>query len=124
MAEPAARLTGFVIRTDPHTHTPTVVQIEIVPEGDGVYWIAGTTIQPRGDRVPSVFKVDTSAGGSLVGVHWKVDGSWISSSEKGRALSALAADEEDVFPFDWTYAVPVARDIYHDENNAGSGEPS
>lgn len=107
---------GFVIRNDPHTGAPSVVQVEIVPDDDGVYWIAGTTTIPRGDVISSVFEVDTSAGGSLMGVYWRIDGTWISSSEKTRALGALDAAEDDVFPFDWTYAVPLAHDIYHDES--------
>lgn len=114
---------SFVIRIDPHTDAPTVVQVEIVPKDDGVYWIAGTTTLPRGDRIPSVFEVDTSAGGSLAGVHWKIDGGWISSSEKRRALSALDAEEGEVFPFDWTYAIPLAQDIYHDTGTVPDGTP-
>ena len=37
---------SFVIRIDPRSQTPTVVQINVVPN-DGTYWIAGTTILPR-----------------------------------------------------------------------------
>lgn len=115
---------SFVIRIAPRSHAPTVVQVEIVPEDDGVYWIAGTTTLPRGDRISSVFEVDTSAGGGLVSVQWKVDGAWMSPSDTTRVRRALDAEERDLFPFDWTYAVPVARDVYHDENIGGSDDPS
>lgn len=104
----------FVIRLGPRTDAPTVVQVERVPDDDGVYWIAGTTTLPRGDLLSSVFEVDTSAGGSLVDVHWKIDGGWTRSSNSAQILSALDAAENDVFPFDWAYAVPLTRDIYHD----------
>lgn len=106
---------SFVIRIGPRTHAPSVVQVEIVPEDDGVYWVAGTTTLPRGDRIPSVFEIDTSAGGSLVSVHWRIGGTWMSSSDKTRVLAALSAEEGDVFPFDWSYAIQVACDVYHDE---------
>ncbi|WP_420113486.1 hypothetical protein [Pseudactinotalea sp.] len=109
----------FVIRIDQLTGTPTVVQVEVVPEDDAIYWIAGTTMPPRGDRIPSVFQVDTSAGGNLVGVYWKIGPTWISSAEPSQALGALAARERDIFPFDWSYAVPLTRDCYHDGVDRG-----
>lgn len=111
---------SFVIRVDPRTGAPTVAQIEVVPDDDGLYWIAGTTTLPRGDRIASVFEVDTMSGGSLVGVHWRINGTWVTSSEKTRVFHALHADEGDVFPFDWSYAVPLARDLYHDEGSVPS----
>lgn len=67
-----------------------------------------------GDRIASVFEVDTLSGGSLVGVLWRINGTWVISSEKSRILHALHADEGDVFPFEWSYVVPLARDLYHD----------
>lgn len=112
---------SFVIRIDPRTGAPTVVQVEIVPEDDGRYWVAGTTILARGDRIPSVFEVDTTAGSSLAGVYWKIDETWMSSTEKTRILPALHAAVDDVFPFDWTYAVPLARDVYHDDTVSPDG---
>ena len=114
---------GFVIRIDPRTGASTVLQVEVVPDDDGVYWIAGTTTLARGDRIPSVFEVDTTAGGSLGGVYWKIDGSWMSSLETARILRALDAAEGDVFPFDWAYAVPLARDVYHDDLGMTEGMP-
>ncbi|MCR8945595.1 hypothetical protein NW249_26160 [Streptomyces sp. OUCMDZ-4982] len=105
---------SFVIRIDPRTGAPAVTQVEVVPDDGCVYWIAGTTTLPRGDRIPSVFEVAPSAGGSLLGAHWKIGASWMSSSDRAQVFAALNAEENDVFPFDWSYAVPLARDIYHD----------
>ncbi|MFI8595638.1 hypothetical protein ACIGCK_14555 [Microbacterium sp. NPDC078428] len=105
---------SFVIRIDPRSQTPTVVQINVVPN-DGTYWIAGTTILPRGDLTPSVFKIDTSVGGSLAGACWKIDGTWMPSSEKMRILPALDAEEVDVFPFDWPSSIPLPHDVDHDD---------
>ncbi|SHK71077.1 hypothetical protein SAMN05421803_12914 [Nocardiopsis flavescens] len=112
---------SFVIRIDPRTSTPTVVQVEVVPDDDGVYWIAGTTTLPRGDVLPSVFQVDTAAGGSLLGVHWKIHGRWMSSSDRTQVLAALDAGEGDMFPFNWTYVVPLARNVYLDGTGASEG---
>lgn len=108
---------GFVIRIDPRTGGSTVVQVEVVPDDDGVYWIAGTTTLPRGDRLPSVFQVDTATGGRLMGVHWKIDRAWMPSSETARIRRVLDAAEHDLFPFAWTYAVPLTRDIHHDRTS-------
>jgi len=58
---------SFVVRIDPRDGRGIVSQVEVIPNDDGIYWVAGTTVIKRGDSIPSVFEVDTSSGGELVG---------------------------------------------------------
>lgn len=105
---------SFVIRIDPQDGRAMVLQVEVIPHDDGIYWVAGTTVIKRGDSIPSVFEIDTSSGGEFVAVYWKMNGTWISSSDKEKVFNVLGADERDVFPFDWSYSVKLAHDIFHD----------
>lgn len=112
---------SFVIRIHPRTHAPTVVQVEVVPDDDGIYWLAGTTTLPRGDRIPSVFEIGASADGSLAGVHCKINETWMSPADTARVRRTLDAEGRDLFPFAWTDAVRLARDAYHDDTSAAEG---
>lgn len=77
-----------------------------------VYWVAGETTLHSGRKLESVFRVDTNAGGSLVSVFWKVNGQW-HRHDDADTLAALEMLKGEVFPFDWSLAVPLEEDIFH-----------
>ncbi len=90
-----------------------VSQLASVPNDGLVYWIAGESQLPKGRTVPSVFNVE-NGGGNLIAVYWYIDRAWYKPSDSD-TLGKLELRREDVFPFDWQYAVPVENDIYHDK---------
>ena len=53
-------------------------------------------------------------GGNLTTVYWWIEGEWRTPSA-GDTLAILGLRRDEVFPFDWRYAVPVENDTYHDE---------
>ncbi|MGC1275901.1 MAG: hypothetical protein WBC44_19520 [Planctomycetaceae bacterium] len=83
-----------------------------IPKETGVYWVAGETTLHSGRKLESVFRVDTNAGGSLVSVFWKVNGQW-HRHDDADTLAALEMVKGEVFPFDWSLAVPLEEDIFH-----------
>ncbi|WP_146511700.1 hypothetical protein [Thalassoglobus neptunius] len=87
--------------------TPSVIAKE-----SGVYWVAGETTLHGGRKLESVFRVDTNAGGSLVSVFWKIADQWYRHDEPD-ALEKLDLPKDEVFPFDWSLAVPLEEDIFH-----------
>jgi hypothetical protein len=90
-----------------------VSQVALVPNDGSVYWIAGESQLPVGRAIPSVFIVE-NGGGNLIAVYWFIDKAWCKPSDPD-TLAKLDLRREDVFPFDWSYAVPVENDIYHAE---------
>ena len=90
-----------------------VSQIGLVPDDGLRYWIAGESQLPVGRAIPSVFVVE-NGGGNLSAVYWYIGKEWYKPSEPD-TLAKLDMRQEDVFPFDWRYAVAVANDIYHAE---------
>jgi hypothetical protein len=90
-----------------------VSQLASVPNDGSVYWIAGESHLPAGRAVPSVFIVE-KGGGNLIAVYWLIDRNWYKPSDSA-VLAKLDLRPDDVFPFDWRYAVPVDNDIYHVE---------
>ena len=88
-----------------------VVSPSTIPADGSIYWLAGESRLPVGSTVPSVFVVG-GGGSELVRVYWHVHDTWVQSDDP-RALDLLAADRSAVFPFDWSYAIPVANDIFH-----------
>lgn len=75
--------------------------------------MSGVTRLRSGAELESVFRVDTNGGGEFVGVYWKIGGKWWDFTERPAVFDALKLDQADVFPFDWSYAVPLAEDIFH-----------
>lgn len=102
----------FVLRENKQSGRIEVRTMKQVPDQDGIYWLAGSTVLRNGIPVPSVLRVDTDAGGSLQGVYWKVGTEWYEHSDPV-ALARLGTSREAAFPFDWSYSVPLERDIYH-----------
>jgi hypothetical protein len=102
----------WVMKDIPKQDKSEVVTLTLIPKGTGTYWIAGETRLRSGRKLESVFRVDTNGGGSLVAVFWKINGKWY-RHEDSDTLAALGMEKADVFPFDWSFAVPLEEDIFH-----------
>jgi hypothetical protein len=102
---------SFVLWMNPPDAGATVKRMDVVPADTGVYWVAGVTIASGGRELESAFAVDSS-GGELISVFWFVDGRWIQSTDDA-ALHALGLERNQVFPFDWRFAVPFECDFFH-----------
>jgi hypothetical protein len=103
---------SWVMKDIPKQNKSEVLTLKLIPKETGVYWIAGETRLRSGRKIDSVFRADTNGGVSLIAVFWKIDGQWY-RHEDYDTLGALNLQKEDVFPFDWTFAVPVEEDIFH-----------
>lgn len=105
---------SWVMKDIPKKDKSEVLTLKIIPKGTGVYWVAGESRLRSGRKLESVFRVDTDGGGSLVTVFWKINGHWY-RHEDADTLSALEMKRENVFPFDWSFTVPLEEDIFHVE---------
>lgn len=103
---------SFVLQEDGERGEANVLSIEVVPSASGVYWIAGKTIAKSGREIESVFRVDTDSGGTLISVFWWIDGNWYEHEDED-VPEALGLSRDEVFPFDWRFAVPLEKDIFH-----------
>lgn len=103
----------FVLRIGDSNENATVKNVNIVPKNDGEYWIHGKTILKNKIVIPSVFIVDTNTGGSLSGVYWTINNIWWDFNNRPNVFQALCVEEQDVFPFNWTFSVGLEEDIYH-----------
>jgi len=103
---------SWVYRELPGEDRAELLEPATVPAETGVYWIAGETTLHAGRKLESVFCVDTDAGGELVSVFWKIGDHWYRHDDTD-TLAALELSQDEVFPFDWSYVVPLEEDIYH-----------
>lgn len=103
---------SFVIRLDNKLEQSVVSNPTIVPNNSGFYLIHGTTILRCGDRMKSIFHVNTDTGGTHLGVYWKTKKGWMDSQDE-LAAQVLRIKKHDIFPFDWEYSVLLEYDIYH-----------
>lgn len=103
---------SFVLREIGDLGEADVLSVTIVPKGNGVFWVPGTTILKCGQRIESVFRVDTDTGGSLLSVYWWLNGGWYEHSDK-QSLIVLGLSNDAAFPFDWTFAIALEEDIFH-----------
>lgn len=103
----------FVIKVGRENEKPKIVRVASVSKNDGEYWIAGETLFKNGMKIPSVFRVDTDTGGSLMGVYWKIKNVWWNSQNRPYVYDALELPKSELFPFDWTYSVKLDEDIFH-----------
>ena len=87
-----------------------VLSPERVPASDGFYWVHGKSVLKGGREVESVFHLDTDSGGEHYEIFWCVDGVWYSYNDP-EARAKLGSNEE-IFPFDWEYSVPLADDAH------------
>ncbi|MCY2963456.1 MAG: hypothetical protein NT069_07360 [Planctomycetota bacterium] len=70
-----------------------------IPDQSGIYWVAGETRLCSVRNVPSVFGVDSNAGGALIAVFWKIDETWYRHDDNA-ATEALQMSAVEWFPFD------------------------
>lgn len=103
----------FVVRVGTKNAKPTVQSPKIIPSGDGEYWVAGSTKLKCGTELDSVFIVDTDADGALLGVYWRIADQWWDFQNRPGVFEAIGACESEVFPFDWSYSIPLESDLYH-----------
>ena len=88
-----------------------VVTPSIIPSDGSIYWLAGESRLPCNAAVPSVFVIG-GGGSDPVRIYWYASDTWVQSDDP-RALELLGTDKSGAFPFDWSYAIPVANDIFH-----------
>lgn len=89
-----------------------VVNPKAITEDGSIYWVAGTTALPRGKKtIPSVFVIE-NGGENLLAVYWYITDCWFRSDDPD-AIDALELPKDQVFPFDWSYAIPVSNDPFH-----------
>jgi hypothetical protein len=103
---------SWVYREIPEENVAQVLSPPSIPKATGVYWIAGETVLHCGRRLDSVFQVDTDSGGELMSVYWHIGGQWYKHDDED-VLRALEVSRDDVFPFDWSFAVPLEEDVFH-----------
>lgn len=82
----------------------------ITKDGE-TYWLGGTTTLNNGKELGSVFVIQ-DGGAELMKVYWHFEGQW-HASDDAATPAMLGLNRSDIFPFDWSYAVPVDNDIYH-----------
>jgi len=104
---------SFVFHETGEMGEADVLTIDSIPNDDGVYWVAGASKLKAGESLQSVFRVDTSSGGSLVSVYWWIKGNWYEHQD-AEITEILGLEKSQLFPFDWMYAVKLEKDIYHD----------
>ena len=103
---------NFVIRVDEKTNQGSVRSPAMVPKNDGEYWVFGNTILKTGAELPSVFRVQTNSGGTLLSAFWFISGTWYDFQDS-KAYKNLGISRDDATPFDWSYSVELEDDIYH-----------
>lgn len=104
----------FQYREEPHLGRMTCESLNEIPSSSGVYWVGGTTVASSGREIDSVFRVDTDSGGNLLSIYWWINEQWYEHDDD-ESLSALGLPKEEVFPFDWRFAVPLQHDTFHPE---------
>jgi len=104
---------AFVLKEIGTDGRASVLHLSRIPKRDGTYWIFGHTTLKCGRTLESVFVVDTESGGTLSRVFWRVERNWFDQQDP-EILGALALTREEVFPYDWKYAVGLEEDIFHD----------
>ncbi len=107
---------SFVIHIAENTGAGAVSNPTAIPDKSGEYLIHGTTTLKCGHELESVFHIDTATGGTLRAIYWMLTSGW-TDSQDADAPSALSLDRSEVFPFDWTFSVPLERDIFHPAGN-------
>lgn len=103
---------SFVLHELGEAGEAAVLSPTVVPRDSGVYWVGGMTVLQSGSTIESVFRADTDSGGSLVSIYWWIKGEWYAHDDE-ESLSVLKLSREQVFPFDWQFAVPLEHDSFH-----------
>lgn len=84
----------------------------LIPRETGLYRVAGTTVLKAGHKLESVFVVDTDSGAEQCNVYWYHKGVYYEHRDAGELARTLGISEEDVFPYSWTYHVPIEGDVF------------
>ena len=103
---------AFVLHEEGGDGDMSVISPSLIPSNSGVYWVAGVTSAKCRKEIESVFRVNTDDGGSLMAAMWWIGGKWYDQQDPV-ALSAMKLSREEMFPYDWSYLVPLEEDIYH-----------
>jgi len=103
---------GWVMRDIPKQNKSEVLSLRLIPKSSGAYWISGNTRLRCGRDILSVFRVDTDSGGTLTTVFWKIGPNWYRHDDLD-TLGALELPKEEVFPFGWSFSIPLEEDIFH-----------
>ena len=114
---------GFVIHETDQTSTGSeFINVQTIPNNDGIYWVPGKVIFKNLDEHDAVFVVDTNSGGSFLEVFLYLDKKWWDLIHRDPHLfDVLHVDKDDVFPFDWTFSIPLEYDMYHDDPPSTGG---
>lgn len=102
----------FVLKEVGGEGSASALSVSLVPNDDGIYWVGGTTKLANGRELPSVFRVDTNAAGNLLSIYWKIGSDWYEHDSE-EVFSRLGIQTNEVFPFDWSYNVPLEKDAFH-----------
>ncbi len=114
----------FAIRVGHGEERSNVLSLDMIPKGDGEYWVCGVTILKNGTNIPSVFRVNTDTGGDLIGVYWNIRDKWWDFQDRPSVLTELSMPESEIFPFDWEYSITLEEDSFHssdDNKNKNKG---
>lgn len=103
---------SFVLKDVGSEGKQHVVATKLIPENSGSYWVAGRTTLKNGRVLEAVFNVDTGSGGSLLAIFWFIGKEWYRHDDQS-TCKALDLSREEVFPFNWDFAVPLENDIFH-----------
>ena len=106
------------MREIPHQEKWELLCLQVIHKGTGDYWLAGETRLRSGQILESVFSVNTDSGGALGDVFWRIDDKWYRQDDL-ETLAVLGIKKEDVFPYDWSFAIPLEEDIFHQEESGG-----
>ena len=90
----------FVLKEVGTAGEAEVLTLPTVPDSSGLYWVSGETTLKSGDKLTSVFRIDTDASGTLLSTYWHVNDHWYSHDDKDVA-GVLNMAREAMFPFDW-----------------------
>lgn len=102
---------AFFLCDDSTSGESRLLSLEVVPDHSGTCWISGTLATAAGDTYDAVHVVSTDDGGELQRTYvW--DGVWLAAADLPRHLDL---DSSLVFPYAYTLAVPLERDIYRDD---------
>lgn len=101
----------FVIHEDSPSGAGELLVVETIPDRQGVFWVSGRTVFQDGVSLPAVFRIDTDGGGELLATYWLLRGNWFHQSAP-EATAILGEIGTPIFPYDWHFNVPLARDIF------------
>jgi hypothetical protein len=88
-----------------------VLSPKVIPRDDHEYVVAATLKLRSGQVADAVFII-ADGGATHVGIYVRVQKTWLASDDP-RLPERLGVPRDEIFPFDWSYRIPVANDIFH-----------